>query len=163
MKRARSEEDWTRKESIYHEWISEKDMALVASSNVISFSDIHSYHDKKIGWTIRLNQKNTNNYFKGNYDSNLKTFIINDYFSKILYTFFLLSWPMWMLLLLNNPRNCMTTAIKQADARANCGLMVRDQSYGQIRVKLPNLEWQNYFPLNDHIYPCHNRFSINPA
>lgn len=27
-----------------------KDMALLASSNVISFSDIHSYHDKKIGW-----------------------------------------------------------------------------------------------------------------
>lgn len=59
---------------------------------------------------------------------------------------------MWMLLLLNNPRNCTTTAIKLAVAKADCGLMVRDRSYCQIRVKHPNFEWQNYFPLNDHIH-----------
>lgn len=59
---------------------------------------------------------------------------------------------MWMLLLLNNPRNCMTRAIKLAVAKADCGLMVRDHSYFQIRVNHPNLEWQNNFPLYDHIH-----------
>lgn len=82
----------------------------------------------------------------------------------------------WMLLWLNTPRNYMKSYVT---ANFQCRLWHNGQgskSYGQIKVKLPNLEWHSYSPAKlsliiklrfipppslDYLHLCHNRLCIN--